>query len=399
MVTNRAFVLFLFLLSPCFSFAQHINSPAESDMVGSDQGGNSFRVAVTPQGRQIIQRLSWFRDENDFRYEVIIEKQDENGAFTQILRQERTENFIEISLTTGRYRYRVLVYNLLDRLEYTTNWAGFSIDQARLPALNRISPNRFTLTGRDEPWIIELEGTNLLPESELTLRLSGGEGTPILPREYTAFPDGGGGRVVFNSGDLTAGLYDLYVRNPGGFEAHGECIVRNRLSFDLSVSASYSPAFPVHGYLKDLYKGGIQPLGFSMEIDFLPLKRDWGSLGLGAFASWNYLRTAETDPWASAHLFDFRLDLVYQHTLSPHLALGLRLGGGQALVLALSYRLNGVRQDPLSTWIPSLGGGGGLKWLFHPHGFAELGLDYVNLFSADGPQGFLFPHTGIGWKF
>ena len=128
MVINRNLCknlcLLLFSLSACFSFAQNV---PENDLVGSDRGENSFRVVETPQGLQIIQRLSWFRDENDFRYEVIIEKQDENGGYTQILREGRTENFIELSLTMGRYRYRVLVYNLLDRFEYSTNWANFSI--------------------------------------------------------------------------------------------------------------------------------------------------------------------------------------------------------------------------------------------------------------------------------
>jgi hypothetical protein len=397
-VKSPVFWFFLFLLFPCFSFAQNTNNPVESAFVGSDRGENSFRVVETPQGLRIIQRLSWFRDENDFRYEVIIEKQNENGEYTQILRQDRTENFIELSLTTGRYRYRVLVYNLLDRFEYSTSWAVFSIDRARHPVLSRISPDHFTLTGKDRNWIIELGGTNLLPESEVSLRpLAGGEA--VLPVEYTVFPGGNGGRVVFHSTVLTAGRYELSVRNPGGFEARGECAVRNRLPFDLFGSASYVPAVPVHGYLSDLFDGGIYPLGFSFRADFLPVTGNWGSLGPEALVFWNYLSVTKTGLTATAHLFDFQLNLLYQYTLLPYLALGLRLGGGQALVLALSYDIDDIEQGSISTWIPSLAGGLFLKWIFHPHGFAELGLDYVNLFAADGSQGFLLPFIGAGWKY
>jgi hypothetical protein len=254
-------------------------------LTGSDSGENSFQVVETPQGLRIIQRLSWLRDENDFRYEVIIEKQDENGTYTQILRQNRTENFIELSLAVGRYRYRVLVYNLLDRLEYSTSWAVFSVDRARSPVLERISPDHFTLTGKDAFWTIELRGVNLLPESALSLRPLAGGGAPVLPREYTVSPDGNGGLVVFHSEDLSASLYELYVRNPGGFEARRECTVRDRLNFDLFISASFAPVFPAYGYLNDLFDRGIYPHGFSLRAGFLPMQKSWGALGIEAFFS------------------------------------------------------------------------------------------------------------------
>jgi hypothetical protein len=393
MATNRnSFWFALFLLSAGFSFAQNINGPAEGEIIGSDREGNSFRVVETPQGLQIIQRLSWFRDENDFRYEVIVEKQNENGSYDQILREGRTENFIELSLSVGRYRYRVLVYNLLDRLEYSADWAVFSIDQARHPVLGRVRPDRFTLNKKGSPWVIELEGTNLLPESEISLRPLGGEGAAVKPEEYTAFPGGNGGRVVFHSADLAAGFYELRVRNPGGFEARHECLVKSPLSFDLFVSTSYTQALPVYGYFSDLFDA-FNPLGVSVWADFLPVKKDWGAFGVETFVSWNYLSAAA--PEASAHLLNFQLNLLYQYPLLPRLTLALRLGGGQALVLDLCR----AGEPSVSTWIPSLDGGLSLKWIFQTHGFAELGFTCLNLFSVDGSQVFLLPFIGIGWKY
>ncbi|MDR2767145.1 MAG: hypothetical protein LBB82_02335 [Treponema sp.] len=402
MAANRTLWRFLLLFSAGFLFAQNV---PEETLAGS--GKNSFRVVETSRGLQIMQRLVWFRDENDFRYEVIIEKQDENGNYAQILYQERDDNFIELSLSVGRYRYRVLVYNLLDKLEYSTNWAVFSINPARQPVLDRISPNRFTLTGKDEKsgkderdrkWIIEMRGANLLPESEVTLRpVTGGDA--LLPEAYTAFPGEKGGQVVFYAGDLHAGRYELQVRNPGGFETGRECTVMNGSSSDLFISASYVPAVPLHGYLSELFNGGIYPLGFSLQAGFLPLKRNWGSLGAEASVFWNHLSVTKTDLTASVHLFDFQVNLLYQYTLSPYLAFAARLGGGPVLIHALSYNIGGSSQAPISTWVISMDGGLSLKWLFHPHGFAELGISYVNLFSVEGPQGFLLPFIGAGWTY
>jgi hypothetical protein len=401
MDTNTSFFWrLLFLFSACLSFAQNINNPTAADLVGSDSGENSFRVMETPQGLRIIQRLSWFRDENDFRYEVVVEKQDEDGTYTQILREGRTENFIELSLAAGRYRYRVSVYNLLDQLEYATNWAVFSVGRARPPVLNRISPDHFALDGTGGSWVIELKGTNLLPESELSLRPIGEEAV-IFPEAYTAFPDGNGGQVVFDSADLAGGRYELHIRNPGGFQATKGCTVKvkTRLPFDVFVSASYAPALPVYGYLSELFNDGIYPLGFSARVDVLPFRWDRASLGFEAFVFWNYLSVSKTGLEASTHFWGSNLNLLYQYNLFSRIILGLRLGAGQASATAFSYKINGTAQDPFSTSIFSLDGGISLKWLFHPNVFAELGLDYVNAFSVDGSQGFLLPFAGAGWKY
>jgi hypothetical protein len=302
----------------------------------------------------------------------------------------------------GRYRYRVLIYNLLDRLEYTTNWALFSVEQAMYPVLDRISPDHFTLTGKDSFWVIRLKWENLLPESELSLRPASGGGGAILPREYTAFPGGNRGQVVFHSADIAAGSYELYVRNPGGFEASLECSVQDQPSLlgkTVFVSASYVPALPVYGYLSELFDGGIYPLGFSLRADFLPLKKDWGDLGVEAVLGWNYFSVTKTDLSAGAYFLSSMLNLLYQYPLSSQLILGVSFGGGQVSVVDLSYTVNGDIRSPVSTWMFALDGGISLKWLFHPHGFAELGLDYVNVFSVNGPQGFLFPFAGAGWKY
>jgi hypothetical protein len=155
---------------------------------------------------------------------------------------------------------------------------------------------------------------------------------------------------------------------------------------------------PLYGHLSGVFNGGMYPPGLSLRAEFLPVKGDWGSLGAGAFIFWNYLAVTKTDPKAGVQLFDFQLNLLYRYALSPRLVLGLDLGG-PVLVHALSYDIGGAGQEPLSTWILSLDGGASLRWLFNPRGFAELGFSYVNLFSVGGPQGFLLPFIGAGWKF
>jgi hypothetical protein len=329
---------------------------------------------------------------------VIVEQLEESGKYTEIVHQSRTENFIELSLSRGRYRYRVSIFNLLDKLEYTTNWANFSIDRARPPSLAGISSTHFTLNGKKDFWAIDLDGINLIPESEITLRPVAG-GKTVKAGEYTSREGENSVHVVFPASDLTPGKYELSIKNPGGFETTLPCSISGRFPLDVFVSASYAPAVPVYGYLKDLFNGKIQLPGFSARISFLSQNKNWGSLGVEALAVWDSFSVTKPDLAAAARLFNSHLNLLYQYSVSPPFALCARAGIGQTSVLALSYDAVGTKKNPVSTWMLSACGGLSLKWIFVPHAFAELGLDYMNLFSVDGNEGILFPHIGIGWKY
>jgi len=101
--------LFLFLLFFSFSaFAQEEN----------------YRIEV-----RYIQRLTWVGDEYAMRYEVVIEKY-ENRRYSNFLRDFTEDQFIEVSLPPGNYRYQVIPYDYFNAPIHVTDWTEFSVLKA-----------------------------------------------------------------------------------------------------------------------------------------------------------------------------------------------------------------------------------------------------------------------------
>ena len=72
------------------------------------------------------QRLTWVGDEYTMRYEVIIEKEEE-GAYKGLLREFTEESFIEVSLSSGKYRCQVIPHDFLNQPITVTEWMVFEV--------------------------------------------------------------------------------------------------------------------------------------------------------------------------------------------------------------------------------------------------------------------------------
>lgn len=77
------------------------------------------------------QTLQWNADPNVLEYKIEI--QDSTG---KIIKTETTEeNKINLSLTQGRYKYRITAYDLLGRESVSTNWLSFEVAVAKHPEI------------------------------------------------------------------------------------------------------------------------------------------------------------------------------------------------------------------------------------------------------------------------
>jgi hypothetical protein len=450
MAGNRAlFALLPFLLLPPFLLAQE-----------PDTSGTSFYIERGEEGERFVQRLAWERADYVYRYEVTVEAQDSSGAYAEIRREFRTENFIELSLVPGLYRYRIEVYNLLNRPAGNSGWIYFRVLPALQPELYSFT-QEFLPPGGDDTVLI-LQGKNLQEGAEVYLRPTEGGGDPAAPLAY--FTGDERVRLVFNRESLAPGRYRVYVRNPGGLEtsleitlappprvvsgdadkaagpgaagegaaapvpeaagtagsvetaaadsdaaeddaaetAAAELSAVPRRFFDLDISAGYAPLIPLYGYLFDPFHG-LYPLGLSARLDFMFIRQSWGDLGLELAPSWNMLTAGA----AEMQMGTVYLNGLYQWWFPNRtMALIFRLGGG----IGLLYRTRDDGLGSIFTWVLSMDAGISFRWYakmvqnFRWKAFntlyAEIGVDYGHLFTVDFPQpGYIRPVLGLGWRF
>jgi hypothetical protein len=393
--------------------------------------GGSFYIDRTGGEERFIQRLVWEKPDYAYRYEITIEVRDGAGGYAEIRRESRTENFIELSLAPGSYRYRIQVYNLLDHPAGVSGWTPFRVIRAIQPELHSFSWNAPPGEGNRRVELV-LRGANLADGGEARLRPAGG-GVDVRPLAY--HPAGGSARLVFNREALPPGRCRVYVANPGGLEASLEITVNPPAAAEPPpaepaapaaaepsaaaepaggagaagprsryVSAEYAPLIPLDGYLFPPSGQSVYPGGASLRLGLIPLSRPWGDLGLELAPAWNMLNAGSV----VIHLGAVHLNGLYQRWFFDQtLSLAVRLGAGISLV----YGTNSAEQSSGSifTWIIAANGGIALRWFLPaPAGprtaarrsfYLEAGAEYIQLFARDSFTAYGKPFLGAGWRF
>jgi hypothetical protein len=292
-------------------------------------------------------------------------------------------------------------YNLLQRLEYTSNWALFSIMLAVKPEISRWDPPALYLL-EDTNLDITLHGNNFIRETEVFLEREDGENTAALRGTITANSQGNRAVVAFKRDELVVGQYRLRVVNPGDLEAIiSPFEIAYGKPFTLNIAASYAPLFPLQGFLSDFFD---EPswIGANIHASLIPYKRPWGYLGAELSVSWNRISMSKNSWDLKADLFTAHAELLYRKLfVRQGLAFNGRLGGGMSGILGLSFKYGDeYNASKLSAWYPSINAGASVQWYFQRHFFAELGADYLLIFSKDSPQpGYLRPIAALGWEY
>jgi hypothetical protein len=371
-----------------------------------DLAEDAFFIRETEEGAQLVQRLSWPGDENA-RYEIVVQ-QMQDGIFREIIREAVEDNFFDVSLGPGNYRYQILFYNLLYQFEYATNWASFNIILALQPELYAFSPLLF-YQNEDSKFEVTITGRYLIPDARVCLVPLDGKapeesaGAVITPREYIPDPSGEKALLVFSRQDLLLGRYAVYIQNPGGLEASlGTLEIAFAKPFDLNLQGGYGFSLPVYGYLfGEFFDDPIYPLGARLRISYVPFKWTWGYLGFELNPWWTYLSTGEDSIKANAHLWGIQVNGLYKKLLPNRImSVNFRAGVGTAFLSGLRFDYGGIQSDPLSSWSLSLDAGASFQWYVRKPLYLELGTDYVHIFSRDSPPpGFLSTFLEVGWRF
>jgi hypothetical protein len=369
-----------------------------SGQAGTDDGSDSGENYRLENG-EFIQLLNWENVSNALFYRVEIEELD-SGRWNRLLQEETETPSIELTLPAGNYRYRVTVYDFLERPGAVSNWAEFEILLAIQPELSRFGPEGFYLD-EDLSWYLDVAGRNLLQNTIFYLESQGGRNR-VRPVSVVVEQRGNVARLTFDVRQLEVGSYDIYAVNPGGLSSNvGVFAVSFRKPVDIEISGGYLPLIPLYGKINSLLDGGIYPLGVYAKLAVMPFKRNWGYLGIELRPSWNYISVDQSDFTVSAHLLGGEIFGVYQRMLANRvMAFRVRVGGGIYSVLNYHFSFAAGTTPPLKVLIPAASAGASFHWFFLKSVFLETGLEYTHMFSVDNPMpGYLKIFLGIGRQF
>jgi hypothetical protein len=154
------------------------------------------------------------------------------------------------------------------------DWAYFKVIRALQPVLTRFNPEILYLD-EDIPRELNLTGRNFIEESEIYLLSRDVEkrGELIMPAEYQHSASGDIAHLVFGSAVLLPGIYEVWIKNPGGLETSlGPLRVTYRRTTEFNVSAGYAPVLPLYGHAFTIFERKFFPLGAYVRMSFIPLR-------------------------------------------------------------------------------------------------------------------------------
>jgi hypothetical protein len=269
--------IFIFLYAIVFLFSGLLYAQESSP----DSPGYSVDTSA---GEPVFkQRLVWDKEEYVLYYEVSIEIF--SGQYREYRVIKTKNNYIEISLNPGRYRYRVTPYDLLERRCDSSDWEEFSITAAFQPEIIKIVPEYFYMD-QNKNRVLLISGNNIFDESVIYLR---NEENELIPIEKVV-TNNSSVKLTFDDDTLVPGTYEIYIKNPGGLEVvlGGFFIGYNR-QIEAFFKLGFNPIIPISGELGYIYGSYLYYPGVTFRMESLSSQRASFKAGLEFALSFYYL--------------------------------------------------------------------------------------------------------------
>lgn len=419
------FTVFIALFYSIFSspllFAKEKHEIKASDLTLDDAKESNSEL------NEICQPLSWESAGDVSKYEITIEKLDEEtGNATQVYFHETNEDetqkcliHIEPVLSPGKYRFHIAVYNILGILEEELGSTDeLIIRKAYMPEVKDVSYPMYMrsviyLDDLDNNGIIEIEGKNLF-EPDLSKQkliytdyFLKSDKRSIYPDEILSHDEKNRKLTFrFEMKKLDVGNYHFYAQDASGL--HSEETLSNKLTVkfrkwaDLDVEAGYVFPIVLHdGTFSEFLDTNILPLSAQAKLSFMTFKHSWGYLGFGLRATYSRL-DSEFDSYSiDGNIGTGHLMFIYQlPTFRRRLFLEAHAGAGVTYFHNMYFHFsNDIDSEQYNSMSLSFIAGCAAQLYINKRFFTELAADYAITLNGETTLGMLMPAAGIGWQF
>jgi len=323
-------------------------------------GLTPFLFAQVNNEPRLTQRFSWSGGEFAFRYEVIFER-IVNETYVPHLRDFTVTQFIEVSLSPGRYRFQVIPYDILDRPTTGSEWRYIEVLPA--PALEQMPEPEPELEPIPEPEPEPMPE----PEPEPTPELPPPPPPPPEPEpepeyepEYEPEPEP--------------------VQKP---EREKRGIVFDPLKPLLfNIGAAWSPLMPFYG---DFFDESFYVIGANVRMSLL--FKIPSNIYIGPELVISFIDIEDYFLTVGANLF------ALKWLANEKFAIGMRVGAAFPVTIQTEDEEDDAGHDQI---IPDIGAS--LRWRITNRFLMEAGVDFSHLFT-DSNSGYLRPWIGIGLQF
>jgi hypothetical protein len=419
MAIRRAAYIFIrfcafFLASLCYAQEDLIIVESNESAVDKSRAIHSY-VEDADGVRRFVQHISWQGSAYVRYYEIIVERQS-GGDFVEVLRRTTVQSFVDFSFEGGRYRYKVLSYDYLNRVASQPDWKYFSIATVLPPQIADFSPSEFVL-GETSTLRIVVRGQNFFSDSRVFLKeisqptssRAGANAKTITPGLVQVSADFKTLILTIDTSALKAGKYEIHIVNPGEFQTAAGTFTVKKPTYEpiFFAALGYAPFIPVsRNVLFEQFSQKFFPAGVYGRFGAVPFSFAWGNLGADISASVNFLSHNQSDFQQKACVLQTHIDALYQKKVLDTLVLNARLGIGITSLLGYRFLYDGdSSEDSFNAFYISASGEASVQWFPFKRDslddlFFDAGLRINVVFTSEKPAiGYAGIIVGFGTKF
>ena len=395
------FVVFVFLPS-VKAHAQASNGASKSAREKNTETRHCF-IEEGEGGSVFYQRLSWQSVDDILCYEFELEQQDEKGNWHQIDKKKMKENFTDVSLPPGNYRYKITVINLLEQAEAASTFRNFEILIAHQPKVESVSPQVIYM---DEFFdgIFTASGANFLQRTVFSLSKQGSSPVPLEPVELSK--NGKKAQFELNLNKFNPGEYTFIVSDISGLTDKSKNVTfRFQKPVDAYISLGYTfSGFEGESVFKTYYDRNFAPLSGMFRFSLLPIKRTYGCFGFNVTYSAAMMDSKQEYYTLQGTFMTTQLNAVYIYPIIKHrLNLDIHAGGGAAFLINSRFVFEdsgGIQSPTYWYWGLGVSAGTSLQLLnVFKKMYVEVGAEHFIAFRKGMPKYIIQPEVSVGWMF
>jgi hypothetical protein len=303
--------------------------------------------------QRYVQQLAWVGDEYALKYEVVIER-NEGRVYGAYMREFTELPSIQISLSPGNYRYRIIPYDYLDQSGDPSDWINIEIKPA-----------------------------------------------PIVPVEVQTTEDGGYVLHPNDNKQIIPGVNEIIIKNPNELETQDKVLVVDKTSekpVNFYLSAVWAPLLPLYGGIEEIFGSEFYFTGAAVRFGFLFNKLKWFDPGLEMSTSWYALEKVTNNDKIGIQAGITGFNIVAQKRFARQkMAVTIRAGGGLAFQIGeisigeYSYSMGGL--------LPQINADASFLWFALKQLYLEIGVSFNHFMNQNSSSGCLRPWLGAGWRF
>lgn len=398
-INNSKLIFFLIFLFPIFLFAQDVDDKNESDKLNDTEVKKNYTIETEGKVSVFYQTLSWENVEAILHFEFELEKKEKNGKWVQIDKKNLKQNYIDVSLPHGAYRYRVKLINLLGQVDAVSADRYFDILMAYQPETYSLSPDTVYFDEEYSDSII-ISGKYFRKETIFALQKEGG--APIIGEIVEINENGTKAKVKFNISKITPGDYTFVVTDPSGLQdSKHEMVFRFQKPVDFYISAGYAfNGFAANKVFKEYFGINFAALSGILRATILPIKRVYGDLGFNLSGSVMQLKNKGKEYSFSAIFILSSVQAVYRKSLiKRRLNFDAHLGMGAAFMVNTKFVYPEFSSPTMWYWGLSANFGTALQVYVYKKLYIELNLDHIVAIKKSFPKYIVQPSLSLGWEF